>query len=98
MVSLLRTMRSFGQMNWQAVLSSALHPSHFSGFTKLGICFLLGASRDRCVSWRESHQQGLAFIVRSCDHLPFLGFSKAARSSLPLSTSSKSCAILSSAL
>ncbi len=24
-------------MYWQAVLSSALHPSHFSGFTKLGI-------------------------------------------------------------
>src|SRR3989304_41482 len=38
MASLLSTMRSLGQMYWQAVLSSALQPSHFSGFTKLGIC------------------------------------------------------------
>src|SRR3990170_7662593 len=48
MVSLFSTIRSFGQMYWQAVLSSALHPSHFSGFTKLGIHVLQGP-RGPCI-------------------------------------------------
>ena len=31
------TIKSLGQMYWQAVLSRALQPSHFSTITKLGI-------------------------------------------------------------
>src|SRR5271157_6095154 len=37
MISEFKTMRSFGQMYWQAVLSRALHPSHLFAITKLGI-------------------------------------------------------------
>src|SRR3989304_1885526 len=39
MRSLFRAMRSFGQIYWQAVLSCALQPAHFSVITYLGMLY-----------------------------------------------------------